>query len=236
MLTDPTSGLGWSFGEVLTSAAMTTIANELPNAIDGTGGGTYTPTADITLQGAQFLNLMHLKLTTGGVSSVQGALTVASGGSGIWASGSVATFNNTPTFNLGFTVATGTATFGGGGIDITAQSSLEEKLFLTGLGQVVIRRADGGNADTNYGVNTVDRVDLANGILTGTHTYSVINTGAADGSEIEFFTNDTANILTISANGGALTFNLKYLSGQACGIKLRYDGSNWLLAGISMVP
>ncbi len=48
-LTDPTSGAGYAFGQVLTSAHMTTIATQLPDAIDGAAGGTYTPTADIVI-------------------------------------------------------------------------------------------------------------------------------------------------------------------------------------------
>lgn len=50
-LTDPTSGAGYAFGEILPSADMTTIATQLPRALDGNLGGTYTPTAPIDLAG-----------------------------------------------------------------------------------------------------------------------------------------------------------------------------------------
>lgn len=40
--TDPTSGVGYAFGEVLPSADMTTIATQQPGALDVIGGGTYS--------------------------------------------------------------------------------------------------------------------------------------------------------------------------------------------------
>ena len=51
-LTDPTGGAGYSTGEVLTSTHMTTIANQQPYALDGNGGGTYTPSAAIIVNGS----------------------------------------------------------------------------------------------------------------------------------------------------------------------------------------
>lgn len=40
-LSDPTSGAGYAFGEQLTSAHMTTIATQQPDALDIVNGGTY---------------------------------------------------------------------------------------------------------------------------------------------------------------------------------------------------
>lgn len=48
-LTDPTSGVGYAFGERLSSAHMTTLATQQPRALDATSGGTYAPTALIRL-------------------------------------------------------------------------------------------------------------------------------------------------------------------------------------------
>lgn len=50
-LVDPTSGVGYAFGEVLPSAHMTTIANNQPDAIDGVLGGAYTATGQIVVNG-----------------------------------------------------------------------------------------------------------------------------------------------------------------------------------------
>lgn len=41
MLTDPTAGAGYAFGQTLPSAHMTTIATQQPDAVDGRLGGTY---------------------------------------------------------------------------------------------------------------------------------------------------------------------------------------------------
>lgn len=56
-LVDPTSGLGYSFGQKLPSTHMTTIATNQPKAVDGDGGGTWTPSATILLNGASALQL-----------------------------------------------------------------------------------------------------------------------------------------------------------------------------------
>lgn len=52
MLTDPTGGAGYSFGAVLPSAHMTSITGQLPYAIDGNGGGSYSPTGAINISDA----------------------------------------------------------------------------------------------------------------------------------------------------------------------------------------
>lgn len=51
-LSDPTSGSGWSFGEVLASADLNTIALQQPDALDGAAGGSYTPSSAITVNGS----------------------------------------------------------------------------------------------------------------------------------------------------------------------------------------
>lgn len=56
-LVDPTGGIGYSFGQKLPSTHMTTIAANQPKAIDGSGGGTYTPAAPIIINGASALQL-----------------------------------------------------------------------------------------------------------------------------------------------------------------------------------
>ena len=70
-LIDPTSGLGYAFGQKLPSTHMTTIATQQPNAIDGAGGGAYAPAAPIILNGASALQLGgNLKYTARAVGRV----------------------------------------------------------------------------------------------------------------------------------------------------------------------
>ncbi len=47
MLSDPTGGVGFSFGAILPSAHMSTIAIQQVDAIDGALGGDYAPTGEI---------------------------------------------------------------------------------------------------------------------------------------------------------------------------------------------
>lgn len=70
-LVDPTAGLGYSFGQKLPSTHMTTIAANQPKAVDGDGGGTWTPSAPIIINGASALQLGgKLKYTTRSVARV----------------------------------------------------------------------------------------------------------------------------------------------------------------------
>jgi len=50
-LVDPTTGVGYAFGEILPSAHMTTIASQQPDALDAINGGTYVQTAAIAVTG-----------------------------------------------------------------------------------------------------------------------------------------------------------------------------------------
>lgn len=65
-LVDPTGGIGYSFGQKLPSTHMTTIAQQQPNAIDGVGGGTYTPAAPLVVNGITTLKLEVLDLKSDG--------------------------------------------------------------------------------------------------------------------------------------------------------------------------
>ena len=67
MLTDPTGGVGYAFGEVLSSTHMTTIATNQPKAVDGAGGGSYTLSAELRFLGAQFFKVTSFEALAGGV-------------------------------------------------------------------------------------------------------------------------------------------------------------------------
>lgn len=51
MTISPAKTGGWSINNILTSQQITTLQSELLKAVDGTGGGTYTPVAPIIIQG-----------------------------------------------------------------------------------------------------------------------------------------------------------------------------------------
>lgn len=98
--TDPTSGAGYAFGEVLTSAHMTTIANQQPNLLDAIGGGSYTLGTNLTWTTATGITLTFAAAGTGAVAftapaaflsstvSLQNCtLTVTSSTAATWATG-----------------------------------------------------------------------------------------------------------------------------------------------------
>lgn len=77
MLSDPTAGVGYAFGEILPSADMTTVAVQQPNALDATNGGTWTLGANATVNGASEMRLNHLRLIAAGSSTFDHAPTLA---------------------------------------------------------------------------------------------------------------------------------------------------------------
>jgi hypothetical protein len=75
---------GWSLNEVLTSAQMTFLQNELLKAVDGVGGGTYTLAAPLAFAGADVRIAADLEvLSTGQINVQDGAeINVLGGGLG----------------------------------------------------------------------------------------------------------------------------------------------------------
>lgn len=73
---------GWSLNEVLTSAQMTHLQNELLKAIDGVNGGTYTLASPLEFAGADVRIAADLEVISGGEINIQngGALNVLAGG------------------------------------------------------------------------------------------------------------------------------------------------------------
>lgn len=99
--------LSWAFGEILTSAQMNTLDTDHANAVDGLGGGTYNPTAQLfidagvtatplrvggTFQTAGFLATGTAQFN-GGAAYTVGTYQVASGATFQANSGSTITFN-----------------------------------------------------------------------------------------------------------------------------------------------
>lgn len=64
---------GWAFGEVLTSGQLEALDASQARAIDGTGGGTYAPTAQIVINGA---GLKVSSLTVTGTLTLNGDTTI----------------------------------------------------------------------------------------------------------------------------------------------------------------
>ena len=81
---------GWALFEVLTSAQMNSLDINMTQAVDGEGGGTYTPATQIHLDGSATAGLDTVKVTGGDHTSsdggagisVDGGDTTGAGGQG----------------------------------------------------------------------------------------------------------------------------------------------------------
>lgn len=99
-LADPTGGAGYIFGQSLPAAHMTTIATNQPKAVDGNGGGTWTPSASIILNGTGALQLgAKLKYTSRTVSRAQPLVMSALTANWDWAAAAVGTVWQNATTN-----------------------------------------------------------------------------------------------------------------------------------------
>lgn len=83
-LVDPTSGAGYAFGAKLPATHMTTIATNQPKAVDGNGGGTYTPSGTIIVNGSGLQLGNKLKYTSRTVTRRQPAIPITEAGSTNW--------------------------------------------------------------------------------------------------------------------------------------------------------
>src|SRR3954462_6718911 len=99
---------GWAFGELLTSAQMEALDASQAQAIDGVGGGTYTPSVKIIING-QGLQVNNLTVT--GLLTLTGNTTVGN------SSGDLLTVIATPTFSAA-TTFTNTVTFSAATLEI----------------------------------------------------------------------------------------------------------------------
>lgn len=118
-LTDPAGGTPYVSGQIFTANDATTIASQLPYALDGNAGGSYAPTAPLIVSGSG-MTITTLNATGGGSLSgtftgsptLSGSVTLSGGGaiSGDWSGAPI--FTGTPR-------VTGTLTLSGSGAQIT---------------------------------------------------------------------------------------------------------------------
>lgn len=84
-LTDPKSGVGYAFGEKLSSAHVNTVWAQQVRALDAVNGGTYALGSDVVLNGAGIFKFNHVELKSGGSSSIDHNVTVNDGKDVSWA-------------------------------------------------------------------------------------------------------------------------------------------------------
>jgi hypothetical protein len=87
---------GWAFGELLTSAQMEALDASQAQAIDGVGGGTYTPSTKITINGQ---GLQVNSLTVTGTLSLLGNTTVGNSNTDLFRVNATSIFSAPVTLN-----------------------------------------------------------------------------------------------------------------------------------------
>lgn len=107
MLTDPSGGVGISFGQTIPHGWFTSIFGQIVFAIDGNAGGSYAPSAPIIIGGS------GISIT--GVAGFSGAVTGFTGAEVVFAGALVVFGAFTPVTFAGTVALNGAVTFGSTG-------------------------------------------------------------------------------------------------------------------------
>jgi len=200
------------------------IQNEYVKAIDGYGGGIYTP-----------LNLIHILGPTTfsnitGSNFLTGSLGVVSNGSVNFGNTSDGTLNirEHGTINV---EASGTVIYQSGSIihesGTFTQTGIRQ---LSGAGRTVSRFRVGQDSNGSYGPQNGDCFVIGNGDISQDRTYSLDHSKAMFGDKIRFVTYETTytvyftSTLTIFKPSEFASFvNIKDVSGRANMVELTYS-------------
>lgn len=204
----------------LTATTLTVTGNE---TVAGTLGVTGTLTAGVLA--ATTANVSG-NATVGGTLGVTGITTTTD----LVTSGGHVVYGNT---TLGGTLAvTGVTTLASlvttGALTQSGPANFSDPITLSGDGHIRKRRVAGADADTHYGVNTVDVVRVSFGALSANRIYTLDSTSAAFGSEIEITNSDGTRVVDIKRNSDGLTlFSLG--TGGYDKANFYFDGTHWQL-------
>jgi hypothetical protein len=207
-LSNPKS-LGWAFGEILTSAQMNSLATQLPYALDGAGGGAYTLSAPLSIDGDVVTIETLVAPTISGVTTFTADVVVGDDllvADDATVSGDLGVSGNTTVQDL----------FVLDDLDVTDDAIVRGDLAVVGqlVGSVSgilhslsglevfqklrLHAGDGWDSNHNLTVGTEPQlIDMPDGSLTGTRTYAIQATGAGDGDFFLIHNGDLSHSIVI---------------------------------------
>lgn len=200
--------LGWAVGELLTSAQMNALDEDHSNAVDGAAGGVYASSAAVDLDNlaGRVRAGSAIDIDATGLLSVLASGTQQVQSGGIWQL-------------LDGSVAT---------FATPLQPGVKGRVrwFLVGL----------TDANVNLGPEDGTLFYMGAGILSGTKTISIQDTGASAGDWILIVNWDTTNFLDISVPTTGVIASLRTATGNTHAIFLVRFGSLWEVAVAIVVP
>lgn len=214
---------GWAFGELLTSAQMNALDTDHANAVDGNQGGSYSLAAPLSIGGDEvtisdlvapnvsgvttFANDIHLQddIFVDGDAALSGDLGV----DGNTQLGAVTTVGATSSDALVVNATASFETIATFNDDVFLYSHLggspilSAKLLTVGAGRVVKRISPGVDANASFGPRNWDIVRVGMSLSTD-RDYTIDDTGAVDGDEIEFSIWSGPNGIFVKDPGGGV--------------------------------
>lgn len=205
---------GWAFGEILTSAQMNSLDTDHANAIDGVGGGVYSPSAEIEiadgglhLTGGSFVSEVGLGVSAGLAIFADGILN----GDTLTQAG-LAVFQGTVEVQGALTADSTLHSVGAATFDTTLTAS--GPIVLSGTGRVRERVVSGASANTSYGIGDAT-VIVARGSMGSGKTWTITTTGAAVGDTMTFL---NWSINTVAIAGVGISTTLPILNTSVSGV------------------
>lgn len=207
---------GWAFGEVLTSAQMNALDEDHAEAIDGVGGGTYTVTAPLTIEGD------NVNLCTDGadICSIGGGAT------------NTLIVNAATDFQRGVNVSAGSSSIAGavsfassGSVTLQGPTTVADPMTLFGDGRLVFRPPGTiNNANGSLVVTTTNFYQCAAATLSADRVWTINDTGAVDGDWIIVKNFDAGFTITINSPAAVNLGNLREGTSVDWALVMRVSG------------
>jgi hypothetical protein len=208
--------LGFAYGEILTSVQMNSVTSQLPNAVDGIGGGAYVLANPLSITG----DVVTFDTIT--VPSVVGNTTF-----------SADVTVNDDIFVLDSVFVTGSVEVGASlqvagtaylNSNLSVAGALITPMTTSGTGRITKRLlVPGPNLDASLGPKDYDIVMAVT--VSATRAYTIDDTGAVNGDTMLFRNQSGSNYIDIKDPGGATMISIGGGLGQQWALVARVAGS-----------
>lgn len=195
--------LGWAVNEVLTSSQQNTLDEDHADAIDGVGGGAYTITAALSIDGDN--------ITLGAGTDT---VTIGDGPTGNFICNPTAFLQN------GLDVVAG-------GMSVTGDIAINGPIIASGAGRLRLRYHTATNGNISVGPATADVVFTPSGVLSAARDQTVDDTGAANGDVMIFATDEGTHVVTVKNPGGGTIMTIRFVSGSRLSVTVMRIAGTW---------
>lgn len=237
---------GWAENQKLLSSEMNDLDTDHANAIDGAGGGAYTLTGPLSIDGDDIAlgagtdvieigDTSAVTLAIEATTSFGTGVTIASGGATIAGNSTISgnlTLNGTGALSV-----TGNATIGNASGDahsITGTTTVNGPVVYSGTGRPQYKTATLTDSNANITPVTANIYYMPNGVMSAGRTVTIDDTDCANGDWLWVTSAETgASGLTVNGPGGSPTYHtLSSGTGDQMALFLVRIAGTWRMIGL----